>query len=377
MKSLPLRDVAVGLPQNPMCVFMLLVMLYMLCLYASIPYCTADWSAPTHRNEDGNYVLTLRQLVHWATAVAFIVMFILTSLSYAWLSNPLKRMVCLCVAYISIVALVTYIQFVSLGVPSAWNMSGEQFEPLRYLEWSFTTPGMIYAIAYVTKQPWRKGLLVQTLVADILMMFFGFMDRFCAAPFRQIFFLLSMLAFFVTMRNLDQLFRLAGAVMVNELDRKNLCRVHNFTNLVWSLFPLIRVCTLFKWLDNPALEDMITTAVDLSAKLIYAVSLMVVSFTVMDQVLETRLQKAETYQKEEYNRSIKRDTLAAAVAETAYECKMLAYREAMAWRHQREEVLLVEGFPEHRAAALLDSTLSEYVALSSGDISAYMHGRGG
>lgn len=56
-----------------------------------------------------------------------------------------------------------------------------------------------------------------------------------------------------------------------------------------------------------------------------------------------------------------------------YEKKMLAYKEAASWRRQRELAMLNDGFPVHRVTALLDSTLSEYVALSSGNISAYMH----
>jgi len=57
--------------------------------------------------------------------------------------------------------------------------------------------------------------------------------------------------------------------------------------------------------------------------------------------------------------------------DSEYERKMLAYAEVEVWRNMREESLLNEGVPAAAVAALLDSTLAEYVALASGNINVY------
>lgn len=50
---------------------------------------------------------------------------------------------------------------------------------------------------------------------------------------------------------------------------------------------------------------------------------------------------------------------------------MLAYAEAEVWRKMREASMRNEGVPAATVTALLDSTLSEYVALASGNINVY------
>ena len=47
-------------------------------------------------------------------------------------------------------------------------------------------------------------------------------------------------------------------------------------------------------------------------------------------------------------------------------------KEAHAWRVRREAAMLQEGMPAERVAVFLDAALQEYVALASGDISAYL-----
>jgi hypothetical protein len=65
------------------------------------------------------------------------------------------------------------------------------------------------------------------------------------------------------------------------------------------------------------------------------------------------------------------DTARLRALDQEYERKMLAYAEAEAWRKMREQSMLNEGVPPEAIAALLDSTLAEYVALASGNISVY------
>jgi hypothetical protein len=41
--------------------------------------------------------------------------------------------------------------------------------------------------------------------------------------------------------------------------------------------------------------------------------------------------------------------------------------------HCTVQTLLAQGFPEDKVTALLDSTLEDYISMSSGDISSYLN----
>eukprot|EP00238_Polyblepharides_amylifera_P000153 CAMPEP_0196572300 /NCGR_PEP_ID=MMETSP1081-20130531/2375_1 /TAXON_ID=36882 /ORGANISM="Pyramimonas amylifera, Strain CCMP720" /LENGTH=121 /DNA_ID=CAMNT_0041889577 /DNA_START=966 /DNA_END=1334 /DNA_ORIENTATION=+ len=111
---------------------------------------------------------------------------------------------------------------------------------------------------------------------------------------------------------------------------------------------------------------------DLAAKLVYTVCLMVVNFTLTDQVLVDRLKTAQDYLDKKVERNVEREMDAISSVAEQHKRKLLAYREAESWRAAQVEKMQRQGYPEQRAAALLDSTLSEYIALSSGNISAFL-----
>lgn len=368
---------AFELPSWAAAVPFVVVAIYLVALAALQPYCDGQPLPGLQRDASGGYVLHSAQIAHCVSMVSFAVTLLLCIAAYAWVVNPFKRLVSLCVCTISAVALATYTYFVFYGVPYMLAKDGQSFEPVRYLQWLFTTPCMIFAISCFTEINWSNGKLRGSLEADLAMVVFGFLDRFCGPPLRYVWFVLSCAAFLRTMHQFHQVFVAAQGVMVDEMDRHNLKRVHVFTFFTWSLFPLVRVASIVGYVDD-TVEDIATTCLNLSAKLIYAVSLMVVSFTVMDQLLEKRLEAALRSlqpllrdQAEQLHR-VEEDAGAVAAAQTVYDRKLLAYSEAVAWRAQREAALRDDGYPAPRAAALLDSTLNEYIALSAGNISAYL-----
>jgi len=310
--------------------------------------------------------------------VAFIVTLMMAGIAYFWLLNPFKGIFSLTVTYISAVALTTYTFLLIYGVPGAWTTGSQRFEPVRFLEWLFTTPGMIFAIGCLTRQGLQSGMVSKALLADMLMISFGFMDRFCEPPFRQVFFLASMASFIATFYYFQILFGYAEGVLVDQTDRDSLKCLHRFTIGVWSLFPMVRLLSLFGYLGDEA-EDMYYTGLDVASKLVYACSLMVVNFTVFNQVIEHRLNRTRQILQQQ-QQQLKNDNEneknfeALGSVEQAYELKVLAYSEARAWKEERHAIMISQGYPSNRAAALLDSTLTEYIDLSSGNLSCYLQG---
>jgi len=229
------------------------------------------------------------------------------------------------------------------------------------------------------RQALQSGMVTRALLADVLMISFGFMDRFCEPPFRQVFFLASMGAFIATFYYFQILFGFAEGVLVDQTDRDNLKCLHRFTISVWSLFPMVRLFSLFGYLGDEA-EDMFNTGLDVASKLVYACSLMVVNFTVFNQVIEHRLNRTRQILQQQQQQQLKNENEseknfeALGSVEQAYELKVLAYSEARAWREERHAVMMSQGYPSNRAAALLDSTLTEYIELSSGNLSCYLQG---
>lgn len=352
---------------------------YVLCLSIMARFCTAEWRPGVTFDPDTHEAaFRVSHIIHGATMVAFIVTLMMAGIAYFWLLNPFKGIFSLTVTYISAVALTTYTFLLIYGVPGAWTTGSQRFEPVRFLEWLFTTPGMIFAIGCLTRQGLQSGMVSKALLADMLMISFGFMDRFCEPPFRQVFFLASMASFIATFYYFQILFGYAEGVLVDQTDRDSLKCLHRFTIGVWSLFPMVRLLSLFGYLGDEA-EDMYYTGLDVASKLVYACSLMVVNFTVFNQVIEHRLNRTRQILQQQ-QQQLKNDNEneknfeALGSVEQAYELKVLAYSEARAWKEERHAIMMSQGYPSNRAAALLDSTLTEYIELSSGNLSCYLQG---
>eukprot|EP00238_Polyblepharides_amylifera_P002713 CAMPEP_0196580366 /NCGR_PEP_ID=MMETSP1081-20130531/28585_1 /TAXON_ID=36882 /ORGANISM="Pyramimonas amylifera, Strain CCMP720" /LENGTH=311 /DNA_ID=CAMNT_0041900217 /DNA_START=442 /DNA_END=1377 /DNA_ORIENTATION=+ len=298
---------------------------------------------------------------------------------FFWAREKVKKHTSLWVCYVNALSLATYAFLCANGMPFMNAPQGE-VDVLRLLFWMFSTPGMINITACLVSHRKRiqvtdnhvSRVLALTVFSDVMMIFFGFLERCFEFPLHQLSFFASMVAFGWTLRYFKVLFELSAVELVHQEDRLNLRRVHNFTVCIWSVFPLLRLCQLGGFLSSEA-EEIGNTVLDLAAKLVYTVCLMVVNFTVIDQVLVDRLHLAKEYLEKEVARSVERDMRVIDSVSEQYERKMLAYKEAEVWREFRAETMQNEGYPSQRVSALLDSTLSEYVALSSGNISAYLN----
>lgn len=341
---------------------------------ATFPYLPGiQWKdPPAIRN--GSISFTYIQLAHAASAVGFGVALGITLISVWWKRNLVKRKVGICVIYVNSISFITYCFFMLCGSPYVLverSTGTDVLEPARYIQWLFTTPAIIYTVSSMLR---RSNSLDLTrgyaFTSDVVMILMGFLERYFESPLHEIFFMVSMVSYFFTMLHFRTLANMGAAALVEESDRRKFHRIHKYTVIVWTLFPVVRVLSMVG--ISYETEEVLNTILDVAAKLVYVVCIMVIKFTVVDELLEKRLIKAEEYVKSDVAREAKRDRTALDCVDDFHSRKLLAYREADTWRRVRVQALRNEGFPAVQAEALLEATLKEYVALSSGDISSFM-----
>jgi len=234
------------------------------------------------------------------------------------------------------------------------------------MDWILTTPSLILLLACVTGRSHAKEVKViflRTLAADVAMIVFGVAERYYAEPLGSVLLVCSCGSFLVTMRGIYRLFVLARASVASKADGVYLSVMQWVTVLVWSCFPLVRLANFFGVLSDVR-EESLYPVLDFVAKVGYSVSLMTVNYSIIDKVLEGRLLS--------YKEALQAATTYESHTDMVGGISHAAQREALAWRKQREERMLAEGMPESRVQAFLDVALQEYIALASGDISAYL-----
>jgi bacteriorhodopsin len=300
-----------------------------------------------------------------AACITFAVAFMVSLTIWSWSGHPVKRALAVLVSLINWVAFCTYaFQVAGLAPAMATRVAGDVMQPFRFLQWSFTTPMLICALTSIAGDgPVARALLRRGIACDLAMLATGFAERFAAAALRAPLFALSSAAFAGTMAPMASLFRLAAGALSAPEDAASLAALWRHTLTVWSLFPAARAACVLGLL-GPNAEEVVMALLDVSAKTGYSIVLMAGTFTLVDQMTERRLVRAEellTMIRESEQRS--EGGLADGLT--------AAYREAEAWRAEREARLAAAGVPESTAAAFLDAAVGEYVALAQGRLDAW------
>lgn len=319
-------------------------------------------ASPTIFDERGHLILSPEHYVHAAACVAFAVALLVSTTSYVWSPQGTKKQVALVVCFINGVACSTYLGLAAGLTCLVESQTGELVEPVRYLQWMFTTPAFILLLTCLVKpETEAAGPVRHAIIADQIMIITGFFERYYRPPFREVLLLISCAAFAKEMINVNRLFISADEKMAVPADRTVLTRLRRITFLVWSLFPVVRFLSL-TGLASLTAEEMMFVCLDLLAKLGYSVSLMVGNFTLIDQVLENRLMRYEELF--QVSRTQEED---ATMLDGLY----AAYAEADSWKRERQQRMLNAGVPENQAEAFLDAAVGEYVALAHGQLGAY------
>ncbi len=303
--------------------------------------------------------------MHTAACITFAVAFAVSLTIWVWSTHPVKRSLAVLVSLINWVAFCTYAaQLVGLAPALATRVAGDAMQPFRYLQWSFTTPLLICALTAIAGDgPVARRLLARAVACDWAMLAFGFAERFGAAPGRTLLFSASSVAFVGTMMPMAALFRLAATALSDPEDAKSLTALWRHTLTMWTLFPAARLACIAGLL-GPNSEETVMAMLDVLAKTGYSIMLMAGTFTLVDTMTERRLKRAE-----ELLTMIRQND--AAGASGLADGLTAAYREAEAWRADREARLASAGVPEATAAAFLDAAVGEYVALAQGRLDAW------
>ena len=305
--------------------------------------------------------------MHVAACITFAVAFAVSLTVWSWSTHPVKRALAVLVSLINWVAFVTYAAQVWGGAPAMRTSHGEAVQPFRFLQWSFTTPLLITALTSIADDgPRARALLQRAIACDLLMLAFGLGERFGTGLSRGALFGVSSAAFVGTMAPMAALFRLASDALSTPEDAASLAALWRHTLAMWSLFPAARLAGVLGLL-GPNAEEVLMALLDILAKTGYSIVLMAGTFTLVDQMTQRRLTRAEELL------AMIRESEAAAHAKSGGLADGLtaAYREAEAWRAEREARMTAAGVPQSTAAAFLDAAVGEYVALAQGRLDAW------
>ena len=303
--------------------------------------------------------------MHTAACITFAVAFAVSLTIRVWSTHPVKRSLAVVVSLINWVSFCTYAsQLMGLAPAMPTRLAGDVMQPFRFLQWSFTTPLLICALTSIAGNgPVARRLLARAVACDLLMLAFGFAERYGAPPGRAATFAASSAAFLGTMAPMAALFQQAAGALSDPADAASLEALWRHTLTMWTLFPAARLACLFGLL-GPNSEEAVMALLDVLAKTGYSIMLMAGTFTLLDTMTERRLARAE-----ELLTMIRKND--AAGASGLADGLTAAYREAESWRADREARLATAGVPEATAAAFLDAAVGEYVALAQGRLDAW------
>jgi len=303
---------------------------------------------------------------HVAACVTFAVSFCITLTFRAWSTHCVKRSFAVSVCCINWTAFATYAHHVAGLAPAVATLNGQEFmNPMRYLQWAFTTPVLLSTLAsFAGDSPETSRIVRSAVTNDLIMIALGVGEKFSGGGWiRALCFALSSVACVRTLSHAHQLFASAKAQLNNAEDAAHIAALWRQTLIVWTLFPCARLAAVFGIL-SPGGEEVAMVALDIASKTVYSIVIMACSFTLIDAVTLTRLQRAE-----ELLDRVRRDAAAAQL--DVADGLTVAYREAEGWRVDREQRLLHAGVPSETVAAFLDAAVAEYVALAHGRLGAW------
>jgi bacteriorhodopsin len=212
--------------------------------------------------------------------IAFAATLLQSFTTWTFSTHPLKTQVALLVSLVNGVSSTLYaakclghVTIVASGMP------GEHMMPLRYLQWMFTTGCLIRVLACLSPAgPRSRAVLRNTTLADLAMLFFGFLERMLPWPRNALAFGAASLCFVVTMRGQYTLFRYGAITLSTESDKVALASLQRMTTFTWLLFPVARAACLAGLLGTNG-EEVVFSMCDLISKFGYSTFLMVGTFS--------------------------------------------------------------------------------------------------
>ena len=175
----------------------------------------------------------------WFMQMAFATALFLNFICWLWTVDKDKARLFYLVVVINGIPVLSYGLLASGLSPILIDVNGRRLIVIRYMQWLFTTPAMIYLYSLLSSVPSRE--VVISMVNGAAVIFTGYLANVLPSPFDLIAAAASFLAFYLVMQILDQTIALAVA---------DCCR--NADDSYCGALRGARLLTTFSWVGVPA-----------------------------------------------------------------------------------------------------------------------------
>jgi len=210
-------------------------------------------------------------LFHYTTMIAFVVSTFIDVCGAVFTIHRAKRRMCLILVFINGVSCFTYIAIISGWAPVHADFNTRGLYAARYLQWSFTTPSLIFLIGQIART--QTPTLVQIIGFDWLMIVSGFLSSYCTSMlWIMVWGFVSFATFVPVMFGLWRMHDEAIDTAMHPDDEKTLALLQRITATIWSLFPIVWLLSSLALID-PLTAELLICMCDCSAKFVYSILL--------------------------------------------------------------------------------------------------------
>jgi sensory rhodopsin len=222
----------------------------------------------------------------WLVQMAFSTALFLNFICWLWTVDKDKARLFYLVVVINGIPVLSYGLLASGLAPILIDVNGRRLIVIRYMQWLFTTPAMIYLYSLLSSV--RTPEVVWSMANGVVVILTGYLANVLPAPFDLIALAASFLAFYVVMQTLDRTIAIAVAEFSSN-DDESYCRALKAAKLL----------TTFSWVGVPvvwtlAYYGLISHAAEeISYELFDFIIKSGVSCIIMHSSLKTHAEKKE------------------------------------------------------------------------------------
>jgi sensory rhodopsin len=175
----------------------------------------------------------------WLVQMAFATALFLNFICWLWTVDKDKGRLFYLAVVINGIPVLSYGLLASGLAPILIDVNGRRLIVVRYMQWLFTTPAMIYLYSLLSSV--RTEEVVISMVYGIVVILTGYLANVLPAPFDLVALAASFLAFYLVMQTLDRTIALAVAEFSSNED-----------DLYCRALKGAKLLTTFSWVGVPA-----------------------------------------------------------------------------------------------------------------------------
>ena len=221
---------------------------------------------------------------HWQTTqTAFATCLILDFISWLWTVNRDKSRLFYLAVVINGLPVVTYTLLANGVTPILIDTYGRRLPIIRYLQWLFTTPSMLYLYSIISSVP--DSDVVKSMVLGAGVILFGFVGGIAPQPFGIIFISMSFATFYFVLGSLNKMIVTAieDTLLEDASYRGALRGARHFMTLTWAGIPLVWTISVLGLVSNNV-EELLFSLLDFASKA-------GISCTILHSAIKTHAEK--------------------------------------------------------------------------------------